>query len=761
MTKLSQAAKGIGSIFVIAFVLLGLLDLFSIVDFGTAHGAPALAAAVILLELLLYGLSRKFTSKTLNFLAKALVVATLLELTLFQLPSYSMLFGSYEEDTLLPYQASISSATGVQNFETDQSDGSVQISGKDEVLLTIENVGHTVGSMKVNLEFAENTDRVKMVVDMADETHEDYRYDVARTVIINGQEDSEYMTCLFSGDVSMMRIKFTGYKDTDTFTINSIVMNQAIPLDISAIRFLLIVGLSTFAYAVIHSGFLKKSYGKTKGFCAVSVAVMTCAVVVLSVLITGVKLGDSELSSHFKLTYGNQITQELVDAFENKQVHLLKEPSRELMEMENPYDWSARNTAGASSEWDHVYYEGKYYSYYGIAPVLTLFLPYHMITGYYCSTNLAIFLFSAIGLVFLALTYMAIVKRWFRDVPSGCILAGMLVLFSVCGIWFSVSRPLFYEISISSGFMFVTTGAYFLITSNMLSEGRISLWRTALASLLIGLAVLSRPTLAVYAICACVFYVCNIRRSGKITNPETQETRFSKLRMIVYILCGALPIGALGALQMWYNLERFGSPLDFGIQYSLTINDFTHAQFHIVFMLIGLFNYLFAVPGFSTEYPYIRTPFSRLDVNGYYFSDSGNTSGILFLAFPVLGYLLGGNALRRLPTNRDRIKYSAMVGLPCVIMPLVIICSVWESGYAIRYTADFSWEIVIGALAILFFLYTQSRNRFKKDLFRYFMAISAVAAIIINGVQIFYFAFPVDDEPALCYYLESIVAFWK
>ena len=69
------------------------------------------------------------------------------------------------------------------------------------------------------------------------------------------------------------------------------------------------------------------------------------------------------------------MTQELVDAFEAGQVSLLREAEQPLLELENPYDWSQRLESGVDYAWDHLLYEGKYYSYYGIAPVVTLFLP--------------------------------------------------------------------------------------------------------------------------------------------------------------------------------------------------------------------------------------------------------------------------------------------------------------------------------------------------------------------------------------------------
>ena len=102
-----------------------------------------------------------------------------------------------------------------------------------------------------------------------------------------------------------------------------------------------------------------------------------------------------------------------------------------------------------------------------------------------------------------------------------------------------------------------------------------------------------------------------------------------------------------------------------------------------------------------------------------------------------------------------------MIGLPCVIMPLVIICSAWESGYAVRYTADFSWEIVIGALLVLFWLYRKSKNETKRALFRGFMALSVMASVILNTVQIIPFAFNQNDYPEICRAMQDIIAFWN
>ncbi|WP_295215756.1 hypothetical protein [Ruminococcus sp.] len=737
-------------------VLLGLVDLFHIVDFAPYNGAFVLTGCTALLEYGVCLLYQYRANKTVRFFGKLLLAATVLELTIFQFPSYHLLLGEYPQKTLLPSEAKIESG----DYELDETTKSLKIKGKNEVVITFEGLDIPVGTVQVQAKFDKNTEHTKVVLDAADVTHVEYRYDFATADLIDGRENTQYIPCQLSGDVQKLRVKLTGYNDNDIVTLQKIQLNTPVPFGVSPLRMILIVGLGTLAYAIAVAPLMKKPYEETTRFCRQVVTWMTALVMVFAVLIVMVELPDGGIKKQLTQKTGNQITQELVDAFESGQTSLLKEPSEELLALENPYDWSMRGSANAPAEWDHVLYDGKYYSYYGIAPVVLLYLPYHKLTGYYCSTNLSVLLFSLIGLLFLGMTYLAFVKRWFRKIPAGCIIAGLAIVFSACGIWFSVGRTLFYEISISSGFAFVAMGAYCLITSNILGQGKVSLIRTALASLFLGIAVLCRPTLAVYAVCACIYFLVGIPKAGLILEEGTVNG-INKVRRIGYILCAVLPLAALGITQMWYNYVRFDSPFDFGIQYSLTINDFTNSQYHTHFVLIGLLNYLFAVPAFSAEYPFITTPFSKMEANGYYFSDTGNTSGILFLAIPVFAYFFCCKALQKLPDRKSRWKNALLVGLPCVIMPLVIICSIWESGYAIRYTADFSWEIILGAYVVLFFLYGKSQNETKKDLMRKFMAVSMICAIIVNGVQIFNFAFPQEQYPALCDHLYQLVAFWK
>ena len=58
----------------------------------------------------------------------------------------------------------------------------------------------------------------------------------------------------------------------------------------------------------------------------------------------------------------------LAQAFQNGQLHLLLEPSAELLALENPYDY--HNRENVPHLWDASLYQGKYYLYWGPVPAL-------------------------------------------------------------------------------------------------------------------------------------------------------------------------------------------------------------------------------------------------------------------------------------------------------------------------------------------------------------------------------------------------------
>lgn len=674
-------------------------------------------------ETVLYLICRRKKSYVLEFSAKLLVIAVLLELTVFQYPSYRLVFGDYPQKTLYV------SGAEYGNCQYSESAGGIELHGTDEINLVYRDINAKVGTVHVNVKYPDDNKNqcFNFFADMTDETGYYYRMKIIDSQFISGSEHSCYSMVHLSGETGTARFRFSGLDEENSCVIESIELNKKIPFDVIYSRVLIIVLFGTFIwYICTKTSAVCSAVCVKRKFCNIALIAVTSVAVCCIICMVISKIPHGEFIDRFRLTEGDQLTQELVLAFENGQVNLLDMPDEKLLAMENPYDTGSRYYNDIPALWDRVLYNGKYYSYYGIAP-LVIFLPYHLITGYFFPTDIAVMIFSCIGIVFLALFYDTLVKRWFEKIPAVMYISGLVILLASCGIWFSAGRPKFYECAVSSGFACVTAGAYFLIKSE-----KIKLLNTTVSSVLFGLAVMCRPTLALYVICVCAYHVISVKKV---------------IKKVFYLTSAFLPIIIIGAVQMWYNYARFDSVFDFGIQYSLTVNDFTHTEFHVHQMLIGVYNFILASPAFIPEYPFVTTPFSQLGINGYYFNDTGNTSGVLFSSLTTFAYVFGIKSLKKLYDWKSEVKSALLVGLPCIVMPIIIVCASWESGYAVRYLADFSWQIVCGSLIVIFFNHIRSREYIVQKFYCIAMGLIAVYDVIVNAVQVFDFAFPQAEYP--------------
>ncbi len=683
-----------------------------------------------------------------------LLLSLTAELFVFNIHSFALLPGGYRKT------------------EVDLNAPDVDLSATqgNQITLELNDIGQKVGTLHFacTLPPAEKGDAgtpyVDVTVDARDVTQQGYyRSAVASGQIVRGDDRSAYLVLNLSGEVSDLRLRLTA-KEGCSFALNGLTLNATVPMHFSALRLLLLVGgiFGIWALAVFPS--LRRSYGDGRLFCRRAALVMTVFLLLCAVCLHFARQYDQTqgISAGFAMTSGNQITQELVDAFEAGQVSLLDKPPQELLELENPYDWSERVSAGVSYKWDHLLYDGKYYSYYGIAPVILLFLPYHLLTGYYFPTPEAVLLFGCIGILFLSLLYLAFCDLFAKKIPANMVLMGLLVLQLSSGVWYNFCSPLFYEIAQTAGFCFTTAGFFFLLRSGVVGqEHPVRPGWVVLSTVCLSLGVLSRPTLALYCIAALFFLWYGLRKYRRQAEERHHgDVRQRRRATAVYLLAALGAFVVIGGVQMWYNYARFGSVLDFGIQYSLTINDFTRSQYHTGFVMIGIFNFLFAFPSVRPEFPYIFPSFSTLGTNGYYFIANTNATGVFFRALPSLG-LLGAAPAWKALSRRERRAALCLLLPVCLLVPLGILISIWESGYSVRYATDFYWPVILGGTAVLFLLYVRRAEGQTRRLMQAFFLASAVVALVCNFGLIY-------DYLELSGYLESqalsfarLFDFWK
>ena len=685
--------------------------------------------------------NRKFLKKLSICIVVLFVIVTSVNLCVMNFTPINRLLGGYEEQKL-----DLSRADGANITYND--DGTITL-GEGYAELEFTGIDARVGSIGFDIDFGDSKKGGKVCADFADATSSYYRKNLTRLTI--GKNFDNVMVCNFSGDVSRLRFEIS-LDDYQSATLKGITLNRSIsPMHIAEIVglwFLVALGLTILIYMIANPVGARKKFSENRVGCARVAAFITAAAMVFTVCltVTNVMKGWSNTYYSFTSQEGNQISKELVDAFEHHQVNLLEEPSEDLLKLDDPYEYVKRDAEVGSGNflWDHCFYNGKYYSYYGIGPVLALFLPYHLITGYYFPSGWATLMFSLIGILFLTKIYLAVIEKKFRDLPTNTVTAGLITLQLSSGIMFSAARPLFYELAIASGFMCVAIGAYLLMTSNILWDGKISYVRLGFASFFLGYAVLCRPTLAVYCIAALFFFAGGLKKALDGLEKRQKTRTFFK-----YAAVALVPLGIIALGQMVYNYLRFDNPLDFGIQYSLTINDFTRAEFHWKYVLINMYAYLFNMPHFTPrKFTYLASSAERFGINGYtFFDDAGKnlvSVGIIYRALPMFAYLFSGKALQRVE-KKKRVLPILLIGVTCILMPLAIIFSSWESGYAVRYNADFSWQMVIGALVVAFTLYKSIKSESTKKLVDLIFTFSTVVCVYVNIAQLIAFT---SVEPA-------------
>lgn len=745
---------------------VGITDIFGFIDFGMYSGTYAFMGFVCMACFILCEINRKHPRPIMSYTAKTILVAFILEMTIFNIPSYRLWFDDYQTTT---YEVTREMMTHGGMYRRSEND--IIVTDGNELVLSFPDIDRKISTVYADVGFFWDTRAVDFYLDATDETQSHaLREDIAHTIISRKQMQTQYIECELSGKVGDLVIRLRP-QNFGTICVKSITVNMPVMFEISWVRFLLIILFAVFIHAVLKGGFMQKSVNGNYKFCRNVAVFVTASACIWALWVTNYRIDYRTWKDEFTKTTGNQVTQQLVDAFIDGRTYLVEEPDEALKSFDNPYDRQHReselrnawtNDYSDNYVWDHVYYNGRFYSYYGIAPVVLLFLPYHLITGYYFPDSFAVLIFAVIGIVGLTFLFMKFVRKFFPTLPTGLFIISLIIIQMTSGVWYSIGRPLFYEIAMSAGFAFMTWAFYFLVSSNVIGRGKISLRMTFLSSLFFAIAVLCRPTIVLYCICTAVFMLCALPRFS-----HGNQKLFNKKSM-KYLACAILPMAVIGLVQMIYNFVRFGSPFEFGIQYSLTINDFRNTEFHAGLSLIPFYNYLFNVPVFSATYPFVSANFQDMGVNGFFYNDydsTHNVCGLFFLALPMFCYLLSGRAVKAIPDRRTKIKNSLYLAFPCVIIPIIIICSVWESGYSIRYMTDFAWQMLMGALTIIFFIYLKTDNPTVRKIINIFFCFSLVWTVYVSGIQsvnqAFRYCWGHLDYPEIAYEIEKIITFWK
>lgn len=274
---------------------------------------------------------------------------------------------------------------------------------------------------------------------------------------------------------------------------------------------------------------------------------------------------------------------QLAQSFSAGRLSMPQVPAPGLALLKNPHSWA--EAARFSPPPDISYYRGKFYIYWGIAPVITLVWPHHLLTGKFLTESFLVTWYAWLAV----LAFFLAGRKWMerrQDRPTGA--AQELFLFAAllfCTLTGAVARHTdVYQIAIFSG----------------LAHAGFALWivqhrrprADAAAGALWSLAFASRPTLA-----AAILPVLALRFAG-----DRAEAR-PALRTAIRFALGALPVCALVAV---YNYLRFDDPFEFGYRRLISLWDFSEWRWDTTSTLLGIWATLFQPWHFSPEFPGLR-----------------------------------------------------------------------------------------------------------------------------------------------------------
>ena len=382
---------------------------------------------------------------------------------------------------------------------------------------------------------------------------------------------------------------------------------------------------------------------------------------------------------------------DLARAFMEGHVWCAENTDSVLANMENPYSYVERAELGAAYLWDTTYYEGYYYIYFGVTPVILFFLPYYLLTG----KDLSYFQAEAIILVIIVMCGFVLVnqlrKRIFPQAPWKITMLLSVILASLSGVILFLKRTQIYYTAIATALMLVMIGLILWLHARKCidsNESKRAIIVGMLGSLSMALAVGARPQFAMASFLAFAIFA----------------NLFRKIKQQWWILALLIaPYIPVASFLMWYNYARFGSMFDFGANYNLTGYDMTHMGIHFSRIPTGIWYYLFNLPRLNIDFPYLIAQGVVSSYPGYMVSELQIGGAIAIMPICLILAKLYRKSFRdsvRI-VDKDFIKfiYICLISVVIIVIGDTVMC-----GILTRYQMDYRIYLLLATFVVAFLI---------------------------------------------------------
>ena len=380
-------------------------------------------------------------------------------------------------------------------------------------------------------------------------------------------------------------------------------------------------------------------------------------------------------------TSSNNIYYQQLDAYIKGQLALDVPVDSRLATLENPYDPYARS--GLTVLWDHAYYNGQYYCYYGHAPIYLVMLPIYWISKY-VPTNLFVLQLGTLFSIFaFLLATLQVIKLFIKKTNNAFIVLTLIAMtfgsLLLCNNTYEYGgMPYRIPYAYANGFLFLTV---YLFIKGYQSEKRKAVYFSFTGVSLVFI-VLSRPLEMIYLLLFIPVIIKMLRSDWKINK---KKMLVDYLPMIGIVLSGAIFVCMM-------NYARFDSILEFGEHYQLTVADCTKNHLDIDGILPTIYHYFLQAPKRNAASSLLSYSYT----NEHFESHPYITCSVGLMFIPITLLIL---LIPFVFNKDDDLTFILFVAISPAIIFFVAFLNYCFAGVCPRYLNDFTpWASLLGGL---------------------------------------------------------------
>ena len=528
------------------------------------------------------------------------------------------------------------------------------------------------------------------------------------TNIYNEIVESKYLRLQLNGNSTHFKCK-----------IDSVIEEGSIKVTVNAVRpFRFVAARLTGLFILgavillLKSGLLSMPLNTGKPLQIMGIAILS---VILALIWSKIVIGSYMDEGGFLYLDGIHNVEHIYSytarSFLNGRLHLDFDPPSYMKEMVNPYIESERNRLGGltgeTALTDYVYWDGRYYCYYGIVPLILFYLPYVALTGKLVHNCYVI---ALLGAFFIPSSFALIdqlVKRYKGKIAYDSYILLSLMFICCSGFMTFIKMSSIHSVPMAASYVFIVLGLFFWLKAD--EAPKLNRLCLVLGSISIAVTLGCRPPHIVMALAAFPIFWHRIK-DGEFFRMEKKS--------ITNTLLVIIPILLTDAIFLIYNGLRFGNPLEFGSSLNLS-RDLLDDGFILERIPFGMYSYFFMPLHINAAFPYVHvsnpSDIFPADYMGFIYNERFFGGVFAVAPFCLILFLL---PFLKLKTDAKEKGAKSFILMLIILSVLTAILDIEQGGISNRYMTDFMIMMVLASVIAILSLNGPKLSVKPKTLFR-------------------------------------------